>query len=159
MQEIKRFGGSNVYSRLIAMKCRGTSSLLRDVYLGGDRPWGIEPAPDPDVPPEIVQAIGEHISQEVTQLVQAALPGRAGEPSAPVCRRCGACSGRSPRAASCFCGCGDTLSCSQALRRACIRARYLPVSLRLRALARGCHPRRRLRLSLIRALYEIVMTR
>ena len=71
LQEIKRFGGSTVYSRLIAMKCRGTSSLLRDVYLGGDRPWGIEPASDPDVPPEIVQAIGEHISQEVTQLVQA----------------------------------------------------------------------------------------
>ena len=69
--EIKRFGGSNVYSRLIAMKCRGTSSLLRDVYLGGDRPWGIEPSSDPDVPPEIVQAIGEHISQEVTQIVQA----------------------------------------------------------------------------------------
>ena len=71
IQEIKRFGGSNVYSRIIAMKCRGTSSLLRDVYLGGDRPWGVEPASDPDVPDEIVQAIGEHISQEVTQLVQA----------------------------------------------------------------------------------------
>jgi len=71
LQEIKRFGGSNVYSRIIAMKCRGTSSLLRDVYLGGDRPWGVEPASDPDVPPEIVQAISEHISQEVTQLVQA----------------------------------------------------------------------------------------
>jgi hypothetical protein len=69
--EIKRFGGSNVYSRLIAMKCRGTSSLLRDVYLGTDIPWGIEPAPDPEVPQEIIQAIGEHISGEVTQLVQA----------------------------------------------------------------------------------------
>ena len=71
IQEIKRFGGSNIYSRIIAMKCRGTSSLLRDVYLGGDRPWGIEPSSDPEVPEEIVQAIGEHISQEVTQLVQA----------------------------------------------------------------------------------------
>ena len=69
--EIKRFGGSTVYSRLIAMKCRGTSSLLRDVYLGGDRPWGVEPASDPDVPPEIAQAIVEHIGQEVTQLIQA----------------------------------------------------------------------------------------
>ena len=69
--EIKRFGGSNVYSRLIAMKCRGTSSLLRDVYLGGDRPWGVEPASDPEVPPEIVQAIGEHIQQEVGQIVKA----------------------------------------------------------------------------------------
>jgi hypothetical protein len=71
IEEIKRFGGSNVYARTIAMKCRGTSSLLRDVYLGTDRPWGIEPSPDPDVPDEIVQAIGEHISGEVTQAVQA----------------------------------------------------------------------------------------
>ena len=69
--EIKRFGGSNVYARTIAMKCRGTSSLLRDVYLGTDRPWGVEPSSDPEVPPEVVQAIGEHIGQEVTQLVQA----------------------------------------------------------------------------------------
>ena len=69
--EIKRFGGSNVYSRLIAMKCRGTSSLLRDVYLGGDRPWGVEPSSDPEVPPEIMQAIGEHIQQEVTTIVKA----------------------------------------------------------------------------------------
>ena len=58
IEEIKRFGGSNVYSRIIAMKCRGTSSLLRDVYLGTDRPWGIQPAPDPDVPDEIKEAIG-----------------------------------------------------------------------------------------------------
>ena len=71
IEEIKRFGGSNVYARTIAMKCRGTSSLLRDVYLGAERPWGIEPASDPEVPPEIIQAIGEHISQEVTTLVQA----------------------------------------------------------------------------------------
>ena len=57
IQEIKKFGGSNVYARLIAMKCRGTSSLLRDVYLGTDKPWGLEPSSDPDVPDEVVQAI------------------------------------------------------------------------------------------------------
>lgn len=71
IEEIKRFGGSNVYARTIAMKCRGTSSLLRDVYLGTDRPWGIEPASDPEVPPEILQAISEHISQTVTSQIQA----------------------------------------------------------------------------------------
>jgi hypothetical protein len=71
IEEIKRFGGSNVYARTIAMKCRGTSSLLRDVYLGTDRPWGIEPSSDPEVPPEIIQAIGQHISETVQQAVQA----------------------------------------------------------------------------------------
>jgi hypothetical protein len=71
IEEIKRFGGSNVYSRLIAMKCRGTSSLLRDVYLGTDRPWGIQPASDPDIPPEVVEAIGTVIKGQVGQMIQA----------------------------------------------------------------------------------------
>jgi hypothetical protein len=70
IQEIKKFGGSNVYARLIAMKCRGTSSLLRDVYLGTDKPWGLEPDLDPDVPDEIVQAIAQHIGEVVTAQIQ-----------------------------------------------------------------------------------------
>jgi hypothetical protein len=73
IEEIKRFGGSNVYSRIVAMKCRGTSSLLRDVYLGADQPWGIEPAEDPSVPPEIMQAVGQLVSAEVQQMIQAHL--------------------------------------------------------------------------------------
>src|SRR5689334_13219532 len=56
LQEIKRFGGSEVYARVIAMKCRGAFSLLRDVYLTQDRAWGIGPPADPDVPASIIQA-------------------------------------------------------------------------------------------------------
>ena len=36
--EIRAFGGSEVYSRLVAVKCRGATSLMRDVYLGAERP-------------------------------------------------------------------------------------------------------------------------
>src|SRR5580698_1982121 len=71
IQEIKRFGGSNVYARMIAQKCRGTSSLLRDVYLGTDKPWGLEPDSDPDVPDEVIQAIAQHIGETVTSQIQA----------------------------------------------------------------------------------------
>ena len=71
IQEIKKFGGSNVYARIIAQKCRGTSSLLRDVYLGTDKPWGLEPDSDPDVPDEVVQAIAQHIGETVTSQIQA----------------------------------------------------------------------------------------
>jgi hypothetical protein len=71
IEEIKRFGGSNVYSRIVAMKCRGTSSLLRDVYLGTDRPWGIQPASDPDIPPEVMEAIGTVIKGQVGSMIQA----------------------------------------------------------------------------------------
>ncbi len=71
IEEIKKFGGSNVYSRIIAMKCRGTSSLLRDVYLGTDRPWGIEPSSDPDIPDDVKAAVAQLISGEVQQALQA----------------------------------------------------------------------------------------
>lgn len=71
IEEIKKFGGSNVYSRLIAMKCRGTTSLLRDIYLGAERPWSVEPASDPDVPDAIMEAIAQVVSGEVQQMIQA----------------------------------------------------------------------------------------
>lgn len=66
---IKKFGGSEVYARLIAMKCRGTTSLLRDVYLGPERPWGLEPDPDPPIPQEIIQSIQQLVHTEMTQAV------------------------------------------------------------------------------------------
>jgi hypothetical protein len=64
LQQIKQFGGSEVYARLISMKCRGASSLLRDVYLSNERPWGLEPPDDPDIPPEIIAAISQLVGTE-----------------------------------------------------------------------------------------------
>lgn len=75
IEEIKKFGGSSVYARIVAQKCRGTTSLLRDVYIGPDRPWALEPPEDPEVPPEIIQAINQVIQQEIDQQVDAHLQG------------------------------------------------------------------------------------
>ena len=63
--EIRRFGGSEVYARIIAMKCRGASSLLRDVYLAPDRPWGLAAPQDPEIPAEIIQSIQQLVQTEV----------------------------------------------------------------------------------------------
>jgi hypothetical protein len=71
LEQIKRFGGSQVYARIIAMKARGTTSLLRDVYLGTERPWGLEPSPDPPVPPEIMDAIQQLVQSEMQGAVKA----------------------------------------------------------------------------------------
>src|SRR3984957_9331940 len=49
LHEIRRYGGSEVYMRLIAQKCRAASSLLRDIYLGPDRPWALRPPCDPEI--------------------------------------------------------------------------------------------------------------
>jgi hypothetical protein len=69
--EIRKFGGSEVYARIIAMKCRGASALLRDVYLAADRSWGIRPPADPDIPPEIAAKIQELVQIELQTLAEA----------------------------------------------------------------------------------------
>lgn len=70
LSEIKKFGGSEVYARVVAMKCRGASSLLRDVYLAPDRPWGLDPADDPKIPADIMNSIQELIQAEMGTLAQ-----------------------------------------------------------------------------------------
>lgn len=68
LAEIRKFGGSEVYARVVAMKCRGASSLLRDVYLAPDRPWGLDPADDPKIPNDIMNSIQELIQAEMGAL-------------------------------------------------------------------------------------------
>jgi hypothetical protein len=68
-RELKKFGGSEIYARLSAQKCRAASSLLRDVYLGADKPWAVRPPADPDIPDEIMQKIDQLLQQE-QQMVQ-----------------------------------------------------------------------------------------
>lgn len=70
LAEIKQFGGSTVYARIIAMKCRGASSLLRDVFLTPDRSWAINPPADPDVPEEITAKIMQLIQSEAATMAQ-----------------------------------------------------------------------------------------
>src|SRR5262245_66330837 len=34
LAEIRKFGGSEVYAKIVAAKCRGATALLREIYLG-----------------------------------------------------------------------------------------------------------------------------
>jgi hypothetical protein len=68
LREIEKFGGSIVYSRLVAVKCRGATSLLRDVYLGADRPWTVEPEPDPSVPAAVAATIAQTVASQAAQM-------------------------------------------------------------------------------------------
>jgi len=81
LQDLKKFGGSEIYARLIAQKCRAASSLLRDVYLGEDRPWAIRPAADPDIPPPILQSI-DTMMQGEQQMISQQNQGQPPDPSA-----------------------------------------------------------------------------
>lgn len=74
LAEIKRFGGSKVFARITSTKCRGATALLRDVYLGGERPWTMSATPDPDVPNNIEQDIEELVATEAQQLAMMGQP-------------------------------------------------------------------------------------
>lgn len=71
LQEIEQFGGSNVYARVTATKCRAATALLRDVYLGAERPWDIEPTPHPSTPADVDNEIQQLVNNEVATMFQA----------------------------------------------------------------------------------------
>jgi hypothetical protein len=70
LREIRRFGGSEVYARVIAQKCRAASSLLRDIYLGDTRPWAVKPPSAPKIPDEIQQNIDALMRLERQMITQ-----------------------------------------------------------------------------------------
>jgi len=78
LSELSKFGGSTVYARMIAQKCRAASSLLRDIYLGQDQPWALQPPADPDIPSDITQKIDQLIQQEAQKVAQT-----LGQPPSP----------------------------------------------------------------------------
>src|SRR6185369_12354876 len=70
LNEIRRFGGSEVYLRVIAQKCRAATSLLRDIYLGADRAWTVKPPDSPDPPDQVVQLIDQALQLEQQMVAQ-----------------------------------------------------------------------------------------
>lgn len=74
LSEIQKFGGSQVYARIVAMKCRGAASLLRDVYLSPDRPWGLDAPDDPSIPDDIMKSINTLVQSEIQSVSSAGQP-------------------------------------------------------------------------------------
>lgn len=74
LNEIRKFGGSEIYARIVAMKCRGASSLLRDVYLSPDRPWGLDASDDPKIPDEIMKSVNALVQAEIQTMAAMGTP-------------------------------------------------------------------------------------
>jgi hypothetical protein len=74
LQMIKQFGGSEVYAKIIGNKCRGATALLREVYLGGEKSWGLQPTPDPVVPDTVVGEVANLLAMEVDGQMRAQQP-------------------------------------------------------------------------------------
>lgn len=74
LAQIRQFGGSEVYGRLVSTKARGATALLRDIYFQADRPWGLKPTPSPTIPDDISDSIPRLVEMETSALAQAGMP-------------------------------------------------------------------------------------
>lgn len=65
-----------IYMMLASGKMRQVESLMRDVLLGtgADKPWTIQPTPDPEMPPNAVQAALQQLVGEIQQAMQSGFP-------------------------------------------------------------------------------------
>lgn len=79
LAEIQEFGGSEAYAKVTLTKCRGAHATLREIYLGGDRPWDIDPSPEPKLPEQVQSAIGGLMGAEIQNM---ALMGQQVSPEA-----------------------------------------------------------------------------
>lgn len=84
MQQIKEFGGSEIFARVTAAKCRGATALLRDIYMSNDRPWSLDPSPDPVLPDMVSSDIDKVVQGEAMALE---IGGQPAEPGAVQKRR------------------------------------------------------------------------
>ena len=73
LAEIKKFGGSEVFSRITSVKCRGATAMLRDIYLSTDQPWHVDPTPVPELPEDVNTSIEELVDTEIQSMQQRGL--------------------------------------------------------------------------------------
>ena len=69
--DIAETGGSDIYMMITDIKCRAAKSWITDVmFANGDRPFDLEPAEQPDIPPEIKLSIVDFVQQEAQAFLQ-----------------------------------------------------------------------------------------
>ena len=68
--EIAKTGGSDIFLRLTDIKCRAAESWIRDVMLGNNRDvFTLDPANEPEMPPEISAGIVELVQMEMQDVI------------------------------------------------------------------------------------------
>lgn len=76
LARIKHQGGSEIYMMLFATKARQAKALLTDVIIGAgtEKPWTIQPTPDPELPPQEVDQIMQATQRIVMQAEMSGIP-------------------------------------------------------------------------------------
>lgn len=74
LSQIKQFGGSEVFANITHNKCRGAASVLRDIFLGKERPWSMDPTPVPTLPEDMMASVVQAVGGEVQAAMQEGAP-------------------------------------------------------------------------------------
>ncbi|MBM9486986.1 hypothetical protein JBE38_13725 [Pseudomonas sp. ICBG1301] len=78
LQAIRENGGSEAYPKLTTTKCRAGAAWIRDILMPAvGHPWGLDPTPVADIPPEFLAAFQQKLAQQMQ--VQAQQSGEQGE--------------------------------------------------------------------------------
>lgn len=68
LRAIQEEGGSTLYPKITATKCRAGEGLLRDIIMPADgRAWGMEPTPQAKLPAELVMRYAQKKARDVAE--------------------------------------------------------------------------------------------
>jgi len=71
LAEIQKHGGSEIFMMLTDEKCTAVSSWLSDIlFPAGEEPWAIKPTPVPELRPEKVMELKQHIVGEAQTYIK-----------------------------------------------------------------------------------------
>ena len=81
LQKLRQQGSSEIYMMVFSTKARQAKALIGDVMLGtaDDKPWTIEPTPDPEIPQDVVEVILKATTDVVAQAEMQGIPMSADE--------------------------------------------------------------------------------
>jgi hypothetical protein len=69
LSAIREFGGSEIYMMLTNVKTRSIEAQIKDILIpAGEKPWGIDPTPIPDLPREVADRVVENLKAELGQI-------------------------------------------------------------------------------------------
>ena len=66
---IREEGGSELYPKITTTKCRAAAAWIRDILMPANgKPWGLEPTPVSDIPPEYLQTFAQKMGERAQNM-------------------------------------------------------------------------------------------